>query len=66
MQVEIFFTMDKEEDGMEGTVSLSRENVDNLEDLLYFYQDAGIASGYTYITSIGAHKDSGEIVWSGF
>ena len=40
MKVEIYFTMDKEEDGIEGTVSLTRENVDSLQDLLYLYQDA--------------------------
>ena len=66
MKVEIYFTMDKEEDGIEGTVSLTRENVDSLHDLLYLYQDAAIASGYTYVESIGAHKDSGDAVWSGF
>jgi hypothetical protein len=66
MKVEIYFTMDKEEDGIEGTVSLTRENVDSLQDLLYLYQDAAIASGYTYVESIGAHKDSGDAVWSGF
>lgn len=66
MKVEIYFTMDKEEDGIEGTVSLTRDNVDDLQDLLYLYQDAAIASGYTYVESIGAHKDSGDAVWSGF
>lgn len=66
MKVEIYFTMDKEEDGIEGTVSLTREDVDSLQDLLYLYQDAAIASGYTYVQSIGAHKDSGDAVWSGF
>jgi len=66
MKVEIYFTMDKEEDGIEGTVSLTREDVDSLQDLLYLYQDAAIASGYTYVESIGAHKDSGDAVWSGF
>ena len=66
MKVEIYFTMDKEDDGITGTVSLTREDVDSLEDLLYLYQDAAIASGYTYVTSVGAHKDSGEAVWSGF
>jgi|13_taG_2_1085334.scaffolds.fasta_scaffold05293_3 hypothetical protein len=66
MKVEIYFTMDKEEDGIEGTVNLTRENVDSLQDLLYLYQDAAIASGYTYVESIGAHKDSGDAVWSGF
>lgn len=65
MKVEIYFTMDKEEDGIEGTVSLTRENVDDLQSLLYFFQDSAIASGYTYVKSIGAHKDSGDAVWSG-
>ena len=66
MHVEITFYQDKEEDGVQGTVRLSRYDVDSLQDLLYLFQDAAIACGYTYIQSIGAHKDSGEAVWSGF
>lgn len=66
MRVDISFYMDKEEDGVSGTVNLSRDEVDSLQDLLYFFQDSAIASGYTYVTSIGAHKDSGDAVWSGF
>lgn len=65
MRVEIHFEMDKEEDGIEGTVSLTREDVDDLQSLLYFFQDSAIASGYSYVQAIGAHKDSGDAVWSG-
>jgi len=66
MRVSIDFYMDKEEDGMSGSVSLNRDEINTLEDLLYMFQDAAIASGYTYVQSIGATKSGGEEVWSGF
>jgi len=66
MQVEITFVMDKEEDGVQGSVTLERQEVDSLHDLLHLYHDACLASGYTYVESIGAHKEGGSMAWSSF
>ena len=66
MQVEITFVMDKEEYGVQGSVTLERQEVDSLHDLLHLYHDACIASGYTYVEAIGAHKKGGEMAWSSF
>ena len=38
MRVDISFYMDKEEDGVSGTVNLTRDDVDSLQDLLYFFR----------------------------
>lgn len=66
MHVEICFYQDKEEDGVQGSVKLSRYDVDSLHDLLHLYHDACFAAGFTYVESIGAHKEGGEMAWSSF
>ena len=66
MQVEISFVMDKDEDGVTGSVTIERSEVDNLNDLLHLYHDACLAAGYTYVESIGAHKEGGDYDWSSF
>lgn len=66
MQVNIIFHMDKEEDGVSGIVNLTRSEVDSLHDLLHLYHDACLAAGYSYVESIGAHKEGGECSWSSF
>lgn len=66
MQVNIIFNMNKEEDGVSGIVSLTRSEVDSLHDLLHLYHDACLAAGYSYVESIGAHKEGGECSWSSF
>lgn len=65
MRVHIEFIMDKEEDGVNGSVEIRRDDVDSLEDLLYLFQDAAISAGYTYVESLGAYKEGGDTVWSG-
>jgi hypothetical protein len=66
MQVNIIFNMNKEDDGVSGIVSLTRSEVDSLHDLLHLYHDACLAAGYSYVESIGAHKEGGECSWSSF
>ena len=64
MRVTINFNFNMDEDGIEGSVQLDRSNVDNLEDLMYFYQHATVSAGYTYSEAIGCHKDDGNVTWS--
>jgi hypothetical protein len=66
MQVEISFTMRKDEDGVSGSVNIERAEVNSLHDLLHLYYDAAVSAGYTYVESIGAHKDDGKMDWSTF
>lgn len=66
MRVSIDFYMDKDEDGVDGSVNLTRDSVDDLYNLLSLLSDATRAAGYTYVNSLGAEKDDGTVVWSDF
>jgi len=64
MRASVSFYFDKEEDGYEGSVDLSRDEVEDLDTMLYFLTEAIRASGFNYVTALGAHKEGGDIVWS--
>lgn len=66
MRVSIDLYMDKEEDGVDGSVTLTRNDVDDLYGFLSLLVDATHAAGYGYVNSIGAEKDDGTVVWSDF
>ena len=66
MQVEISFVQNLEDDGVSGSITIQRDDVDSLHDLLHLYHDACLAAGFTYVESIGAHKEGGECSWSSF
>lgn len=66
MRISINAYMDKEADGYEGSVSIDRDDVDDLYALLALLKDATNAIGFTYVESLGAEKDNGEMVWSDF
>ena len=34
------------------------------DTMLYFLTEAIRASGFNYVTALGAHKEGGDIVWS--
>lgn len=50
-------------DGVEGSVSVSRSEVDTVEELLAFFSDCARASGFTYWNATGATMDDTEEVW---
>ena len=64
MRARVSFYFDKEDDGYEGSVDLSRDEVEDLDTMLYFLTEAIRASGFNYVTALGAHKEGGDIVWS--
>jgi hypothetical protein len=66
MRISINAYMDKEADGYEGSVSIDRDDVDDLYTLLSVLKDAVNAFGFTYVESLGAEKDDGEMMWSDF
>ena len=66
MRVTIYFDSNMEEDGTDGSTRIVREHVETLEDLMYLYYSATVSAGYTYVEAVGAHKDDGRVVWSGF
>lgn len=63
MRVTIMFETDVEEDGLDQTVMLSRDNVEFIQDLLDFYADASRSAGYTYVHRVGYATEKGEQTW---
>jgi|TARA_R110000744_G_scaffold78674_2_gene154951 hypothetical protein len=64
--VTITFEASKEADGYDSTTTLVRHNVDTVEELAFFYNEAAVAGGWTYIKSVALEKEDEEIVWSDF
>jgi hypothetical protein len=62
--VEITFT--GYDTGALNTVTLERDEVEDLYALSLFFADAARAAGYTYVESVGFEKDDGEMVFGGF
>jgi len=60
--VEITFT---DYDAVFNTVTLERDEVDDLYALSLFFADAARAAGYTYVESVGFEMDDGEMVFGG-
>jgi len=63
MRVTINAYMDRAEDGYNGSVDLSRDEVMDLVDLSKMFADAAVALGYTYVKAVGFECDDGEMIW---
>jgi hypothetical protein len=46
------------------TVTLHRDNMETLEDLAYFFQDAANVIGFTYVTSVAISTENGSTISS--
>lgn len=66
MKVFIAFETDINEDGVDQTVTLERDGVEFVTDLLDFYTDAAKAAGFTYVDRVGYATDKGEQTWGRF
>ena len=60
----IIFETSEEVDGYESKTSLERHNVDTLENLAYFYSEATVAGGWTYVKAVALEKEDESIIWS--
>lgn len=60
----ITFETTEKVDGHESKTTLERQNVDNLEDLAFFFSEAAVAAGWSYVKSVALEKEDGTIVWS--
>lgn len=56
------FTMYDQDDQRE--VSVSKDGIEFLDDLLELFLTFTRASGYTYVEGIGADKGKGDEVWT--
>lgn len=64
MRAAIVFELDQDPDGEEALFQFARENVDDLNDLLYLFLRAAQGAGYTYVTSLTAQTEAGTDVSS--
>lgn len=63
MRVSIDFYYNKDEDGVEGSSSASRDNVDDLYTMAQFLTDAMRGAGFSYVVDVGFEKDDGNITF---
>lgn len=63
MRVHITFSFDKEDDGVDGHVTVSREGVEDLYELAQVLTDAVRGAGFSYVVNTGFEKDDGEVVF---
>ena len=63
MRVNIDFYFDKEDDGVEGSSSSTRDGVDDLYTMSQFLTDAMRGAGFSYVTDVGFEKDDGTVVF---
>ena len=63
MRVSIDFYYNKDEDGVEGSSSASRDNVHDLYTMAQFLTDAMRGAGFSYVVDIGFEKDDGDFVF---
>lgn len=66
MRIEFIAIFDKEEDGISGSVTMTRDDVDDLYSLLHAYQDFTVSAGFSYSEAIGCRKDDDNYAWSDF
>ena len=63
MRIDISAYMDKDDDGYEGSINITRDDVDDLYELAFTFTQAAKAMGYTYVEAVGFEKDDGTMVW---
>jgi hypothetical protein len=63
MRVDIEFYFDKEVDGFEGNLRISRDEVDDLYSLAQMITDAVRGAGFDYVINTGFEKDDGNVIF---
>ena len=66
MKLTIVAEFEEELDGHTGVLTLSREDIETLQELAYFYQIATSALGFTYVDNVGLSKEGAGVTWSSF
>ena len=63
MRIDLNAYMDKEDDGLSGSVSVSREDVGDLTAVAQAVKDWLLGMGFDYVDDVGFSKDDGTMVW---
>jgi hypothetical protein len=66
MNIDLEAYMDKEQDGYDGSLRMSRQEISDIYQLANLFQEFAVAAGFTYIKAVGFEKDDESIVWSDF
>lgn len=66
MKVVLTATFDVDPDGVEGTTTLTRSDVDDLHSLAQVVGDFARSCGYTYVNDVGFEDDDGSMTFGGF
>lgn len=63
MRVSLSAYLDKDEDGYSGSVSIDREDIDNLVAIAQTVKDFLHGLGFDYVDDVAFSKDDGTMVW---
>ena len=63
MRIDFEAYFDKEDDGIGGSVRVSRDDIVNLEDVANAMKDFLLGAGFSYVADVGFAKDDGNMVW---
>lgn len=63
MRIDFEAYFDKEDDGIGGSIRISRDDVTSLEDIASAMKDFLLGAGFSYIEDVGFSKDDGNMVW---
>lgn len=66
MKLTITFEQDINEDGIDGSASIVRNDVQTVEDILSAFSYAFRSAGFTYVERVGVGMKDGKSVWSEF
>lgn len=63
MRIDFEAYFDKEDDGIGGSIRISRDNVMSLEDIASAMKDFLLGAGFSYVEDVGFSKGGGNMVW---
>lgn len=66
MKIYIAVESNKEDDGVETSVTYTYNNMEDLNDLAWAFSEAARAIGFTYVEQVGIKTEGGKEVWSEF
>ena len=63
MKISVLIEFDKENDGVDGSVCHTRENIEDLYELAQFMTDAVRGAGFSYVVNTGFEKEDGDVLF---
>jgi hypothetical protein len=66
MKIQIIAESESKDDGFTGKTSMEREDIEDINGLLWLFSEFCQAAGFTYVKAVAVEKDDGEMIWSDF